>query len=312
MVRRRFERLPGHGGFTQVELLVAIGIVGLLAALMLPAVQQARAVSRRVVCQNHLKQLGLAITNLAGSTGTFPTASIPESGYRRLLPYLDAAPLREHLVQHLPPPSWSVPVLVCPEDPVIDQEQQYGNASYYFNDGSRFRVIPHDGFSKGAWLDTKPSEVTDGLSQTAAMSERLVRSDPPPSADVMESEPRRFFWFTEVAHRRPGQEAQAIEQCRHHRTTTEPQYYGVHASGYLSPNGYDHMLPPNHPACYNGPEDFDLHNTKLLIPASSLHAGGVHVLMGDGSVHFASEAIDAAVWQALGTRAGHESVAVPF
>jgi prepilin-type processing-associated H-X9-DG protein len=49
-----------------------------------------------------------------------------------------------------------------------------------------------------------------------------------------------------------------------------------------------------------------------LVPASSLHDGGVNSLLADGSVHFISDSIDAAVWQALGTRNGQESVSVPF
>ena len=67
------ERKQEKAGFTLVELLVVIAIIGVLVALLLPAVQAAREAARRTQCINQLKQVGLSCMNFADSKGTFPT-----------------------------------------------------------------------------------------------------------------------------------------------------------------------------------------------------------------------------------------------
>jgi prepilin-type N-terminal cleavage/methylation domain-containing protein len=129
--------------FTLVELLVVIAIIGVLVALLLPAIQAAREAARRAQCKNQLKQMGLAVLNLADSTGGFPTggdgvfpeiedyltggqANGPEkqglSWSYQILPYLEQNALHG-LIDTIQLQSTVVPLYYCPSrrGPVIRQ-----------------------------------------------------------------------------------------------------------------------------------------------------------------------------------------------
>ena len=90
----RIDRFKSRTGFTLVELLVVIAIIGVLVALLLPAVQSAREAARRSQCANNLRQQALAVATYATSFGTLPSTVRPPTGTRlawitQMLPYLD-------------------------------------------------------------------------------------------------------------------------------------------------------------------------------------------------------------------------------
>ncbi len=310
-------------GFTVIEVLVSMAILGLLVAVLLPAVQQSRESARRIQCRNNLKQFGIAITDFQSTHGVFPTGTIKsgtvdsEIAMWRLLPGLGYSGLREELkttfhsgIMPTRLPECSIPLFKCPSD--TQHDSPFGYSNYLMNDGTKFRDRGRtNGYRQDMLRDTRPSDVVDGLSQTAAMAERLVVIHGLTEAQ-MEQDAKRYLWFTQTRYSAPTETLLAVQECRERRTTPFPQYAIAGMSFYQDSHmGYDHLMLPNEVGCYNGPEDFSTNN-YYIIPANSQHAGGVHMLLLDGSVHFVSDHMDETVWRAIGTINGHEVVSTGF
>jgi prepilin-type N-terminal cleavage/methylation domain-containing protein len=128
-------------GFTLVEILVSIAIIGILAAVLLPAVQQAREASRRIACSNNLRQLGVALQNFHSIHRQFPPGRgdpLPGvfSAHAFLLEHLEQTSVRQVIDFRKAPTTFSVAggvvhdgtvnlpaatarlaILQCPSDP---------------------------------------------------------------------------------------------------------------------------------------------------------------------------------------------------
>jgi prepilin-type processing-associated H-X9-DG protein len=113
------------------------------------------------------------------------------------------------------------------------------------------------------------------------------------------------LWWTEhEIPRTPGNEAAVARECETGRTSQWPsEFWGVDSPGH----GYDHRLPPNRPACWNG-DYLHAYTSDATVPASSNHGPSVNVLFIDGHASTISDGIDLSVWQAIGTINGGDSV----
>lgn len=301
-------------GLTLIELCVVIAIVGVLVALLVPAVQFAREAARRTQCRNHLKQFGIAVHTYHDQYGKFP-GTADTAGQFSILPQFEQTSLMERAWTDDPVfgvPLWlqyaDVPVFRCPSDPQTNSGSPFGN-NYGWSLG--LGTQPQSPGLLGMSL-VRAALVTDGLSNTVAMSEML-------GSDRFSEDQRRLIWVTPQALYAPSQFDQFAELCR--SMPPGPSATATTASRALpwcepSPlaSEYNHILPPNTRTCLNGPDvpgpDFDKRFRFASLNAASTHSGGVHTLFGDGSVKFIADGIELSVWRAVGTRSGGESVGV--
>jgi hypothetical protein len=198
----------------------------------------------------------------------------------------------------------SLPWIQCPADHAVDPA--FPVPSYSINGGTRVLGITPDwnGIFRRYPKLLPVSEISDGQSNTALFSERLL-----PFSRVNEGlrdrerGPTRYLWHTLHSYL-PGEDQEFASACASERTVADrKEGYAAVMAGV-----YSHLLTPNSPSCYNGPDSFDLDPSQAIRTASSAHPGGVHLLMCDGSGRFMSNSVDLLTWRALGTRNGSELV----
>ena len=164
-------RRTARPGFTLVELLVVIAIIGILVALLLPAVQMAREAARRMQCSNHMKQIGLALHNYHDTFKTFPpsaTWGAPVPGRRlqgayhhtwlvKILPFVEQQVLYDTIDQRYriwgqPVVGKTVPVLRCPSDGDFRKvEKTHGIAITNYSGSEGYHWWPSAALSQGWW-----------------------------------------------------------------------------------------------------------------------------------------------------------------
>jgi prepilin-type N-terminal cleavage/methylation domain-containing protein/prepilin-type processing-associated H-X9-DG protein len=300
--------------FTLIELLVVIAIIGILIALLLPAVQKVREAASRMQCTNNLKQLGLALHNHHDALGYFPAGRDPWpnpfSAQSRLLPFVEQENL-QHLVDFNQPTSTGVnltaaqtpiKLLICPSDPAGGRipGSQYAGNNYAGNVGTG---VNNGDYTTGDGIFLLNNrigfrDISDGTSNTAAFSEIILGSGTTRTGPTAPD--RRHFIQL------PGSTVTTPEACTPGSDTTWAGNRGDRwiNGGYLS-TLYNHYYLPNTTSnfdCINAANNYG------LTTARSMHANGVNLLLCDGSVRFLANGITLATWRALGTRAGGEVV----
>jgi prepilin-type N-terminal cleavage/methylation domain-containing protein/prepilin-type processing-associated H-X9-DG protein len=321
-----------RGGFTLIELIVVIGILSMLAALLLPAVQSAREAARRARCANHLHQLILAAHGFESAHGGFPggkstaTLAPPCTGSAvptvcSLLPYLDHRATYDAInfstmcylnleqtakAGNATAAAQVIGVFLCPSDPrARGRGTDLAPNSYRTNRGrGELRKLAPNVYvdvADGA-LNVSPGvlslgEFRDGLSNTLAFSEKPIGSGPGgvyhPFRDWL-SIPYGGITTDDW-----------VDACSRTWKESAPMT-NAGGSWHLSTHVYTDFYvkrPPNDPI----PDCGGVAAAgQGVFTARSYHPGGVNAALADGSVRFFGNGTDVMTWRALGTRAGSD------
>lgn len=320
-----------QNAFTLVELLVVIAIIGILIALLLPAVQAAREAARRTSCTNSLKQIGLALHNYHDTYKQFPASVIlspgvvPFDGWSaqaRLLPFLEQENLEDLIDWNLDYKSQPavtktrVATYLCPSE-IKDEERPDGSLTHYplnygINLGTWFVYDPNARRGGNGIAHpnsrTKFASVIDGTSNTLAFAEvkawnPYLRDGGNPSAPDAPI---------------PNTPADVTSLGGNFKTNSGHTEW---VDGRAHQIGFTGTFPPNTviPFASGGKTyDVDFNSSRegktanqltyAAVTSRSYHPGGANAVLADGSVRFVSETVELATWRSLATRDGGEVV----
>jgi prepilin-type N-terminal cleavage/methylation domain-containing protein/prepilin-type processing-associated H-X9-DG protein len=316
------QRSFGRGqGFTLIELLVVIAIIGILIALLLPAVQKVREAANRTKCQNNLKQLALACHNYESTFGRFPVSSTStpylQGWVALILPYLEQENIRK--IYNYDSANWYDPVndmprlsqvktFLCPSA----DEGRVGSCLAYYGGGY------HGPYYGAAWDYTNIWGISTGLATYLGLS-----TDQPPRLGVITSGGSSFAQVTDGT-------SQTLLLCEDVNrpqfwvqgkldTTHIPPSGGGGTPGYVTgglwaddDKGFavdgttfnaDGTVSFPGSCSINCTNDYEIYST---------HSSGANAAFTDGSIRFLSTNISIRTLAALCTRAGAEVIAEDY
>lgn len=320
-------KIESRRGFTLVELLVVIAIIGVLIALLLPAVQQAREAARRSTCVNHLKQLGLAMHNYESTFGIFPYGHQTEVGgnthrrdcwYQRILPFMEQKALSDayeddpgEYVMHVSSDikKAEVYILTCPSDP---------NSPGHGGSGDSISFQGNYAMSCGPGTYTFDSSTTP---PTINVTDRNITGTDPGGMFYRESH-NTFRDCTDGSTNTLMALEGIIRKSGVSSWGETGGYWGgaPHGSFGISvaetPNTSvaDRLYSCSVTSVPGAPSDAPCENGNSgglagrWNFARSYHPGGVNGVMVDGSVHFFTNTINRQTWLKLGLRSDGQVV----
>jgi prepilin-type N-terminal cleavage/methylation domain-containing protein len=300
------DRIMSHAsrqrtGFTLVELLVVIAIIGVLVALLLPAVQSAREAARRSSCANNLKQIGLGLHNYHDSLGSFPTGymdsgvDLQESwGWSALLlPYIEQAPLHDQLgvsrgslysqlvanpgpvVQHT---KTVLKVFICPSDSGYNGSGLVHN-NRSFNGGLGFTA---------AGQSAVPGTLVALSNYPGVAGHRDVVGRAPNTGVFYGNSHVTFADFTDGTSNTLAVGERNTQRCRSGTWvgTRRPTGSGTSGVAVLIGHSQSKLNQPDPPIAWN------VDRLGCGEGFSSLHAGGAQFVAADGAVRFIADTIE--------------------
>jgi prepilin-type N-terminal cleavage/methylation domain-containing protein len=321
-------------GFTLVELLVVIAIIGILVALLLPAIQSAREAARRSACTNNIKQLGLALQSYHDTYGKLPVNYNEDTGstgrgsaLTRLLPYIEEQAVYDSIdftvdytfvTSKLPDgtPVFSkvIATFVCPSE----NRAPYGPNAESNEPGFRFRTVPAKGpLAITSYLPSMgnqymPNDIvvtctslTDNIFGTIPQTDRTRHGNTKNGAEI--SGPfSRMTWSAKFKEITDGlSNTIALGEVRQFCGALTKLGWFHHDGAWVATTG-----PINSPTC-PGEQGVPIEGAtgcqstlawNYAHSFRSPHPGGTHFVFCDASVHFVTENIDYDTYQRLGDR----------